>query len=181
MSEGLALPAVDRRPITVVGRSWMDVAFMTRSIIIAKLAFPLWSSRACIARIPIGVAALPTPNILAEMFKAIIFCVSSLSTLNIFLIRGRRSFASFWDKPLASTSSIKPSHTTYTAQSSIQSSKALVEAPIISFNISAGFVIKSTRIDDSIIIIQKIFILIFMRDIWIKVIFLTEKIIFDKL
>lgn len=112
ISDGFVEPALVRSPITVVGKSWIDVAFKTMSMIIAKFAFPLLSSSDCIAFIPIGVAAFPRPSIFAEMFSAIIFSVSVLSILNIFLISGRRSFASFSPSPLASTNSKIPSQTT---------------------------------------------------------------------
>ncbi len=162
MSAGFALPALALKPITVVGKSWMEVAFITTSIIMAKFAFPLLSSRACIALIPMGVAALPTPSMFAETLSAMIFWISSLSTLKIFLISGRKSLASLLDNPLASISSIKPSQTTYTAHSSKHSSRASVEAPIISDRTSDGLTIKRTSIDESIIKSQKIFMFIFM-------------------
>ena len=73
MSAGLWDPALDLRPIIVVGKSWIEVAFMTISIIIEKFALPDLSSRAFIAFMPIGVEALPMPSMFAERFSAIIF------------------------------------------------------------------------------------------------------------
>ena len=73
MSAGFVDPALDLRPMMVVGRSWIDVAFMTMSIIIEKFALPDLSSSAFIARMPIGVEALPMPSMFADRFKAIIF------------------------------------------------------------------------------------------------------------
>ena len=163
MSDGFVEPALARNPMIVVGKSWIDVAFITINIIIEKFAFPLLSSNACIALMPIGVAALPRPSMFADMFRAIIFWVSSLSTLNIFFISGRNIFASFSPRPLASTNSKIPSQTAYTAQSSIHKERASVEAPIISDRTALGFAISKTKMLKNIIINQKMFITNYMR------------------
>ncbi len=111
MSAGDCDPAVERSPITVVGSSWMEVAFTTTSIIMAKVALPEPSSSRCIALMPVGVEALPSPSMFAERFNAMIFWVSWSSILKIFFISGRNSFANFSPRPLASTISIIPSQT----------------------------------------------------------------------
>jgi len=73
---GLALPAIARIPITVVGRSWMPVEFITTSIIIALFALISPLSNPFIALIPYGVAALPIPIIFEAIFKQMFFSVS---------------------------------------------------------------------------------------------------------
>lgn len=111
MSAGLALPAEARRPITVDGKSWIDVAFITTSIIAWGLAIAPLVSSAFKAFIPIGVAAFPRPSMFADILRAIIFSISGLSILKSFLIIGRKSFASLSPSPEASTSSKTPSQT----------------------------------------------------------------------
>ena len=61
--------------MAVAGISWMEAVFVARKVHMALLAIPgrgLSVSRYFIALSPIGVAALPSPSILAAMFIAMV-------------------------------------------------------------------------------------------------------------
>ena len=111
MSPALVEPAAARKPIIVDGRSWMEVEFITISMIPAWVATPLPLSRRFIAAIPSGVDALPRPSMFDDMLSAMYFSVSMSFILKIFFIKGCNNFASLALKPLASTSSKIPSQT----------------------------------------------------------------------
>lgn len=107
----LLLPADSLSPIIVVGKSWKDTELITRSIIAEKLALPEPSSNFCIAFIPLGVAALPSPNIFDAIFIAMYLFVSGSFDLNKNFIIGDNNFSNFCPKPLLSTISNMPNHT----------------------------------------------------------------------
>ncbi|MNJ70441.1 hypothetical protein D3C77_669010 [compost metagenome] len=72
ISAGLAEPKLIRIAINVVGINVILAVFSASSVHIAGVAFSLsgfkvWSS--CIALIPIGVAALPSPSRFALIFE----------------------------------------------------------------------------------------------------------------
>ena len=70
MSRGAAQPALWRTAATVVGSSWMDAVFITtsrQSWSVARVASDGSRSRPA-ARMPMGVAALPSPRRLAVTF-----------------------------------------------------------------------------------------------------------------
>ena len=74
MPAGLADPPAARSAMTPVGRSVTAEVLMARNSTIAFVAVPLCGfsvSSSCIARMPNGVAALPRPSALAEMFRII--------------------------------------------------------------------------------------------------------------
>ena len=71
IAEGAELPCVPISAITVAGKSWIEVAFITKNIIIFLLADSEPVSIAEIAFIPAGVAAPPIPSILDARFTAI--------------------------------------------------------------------------------------------------------------
>lgn len=54
--------------MTVAGISWIDVAFITKSIIMLSLALSLPLLIALIAFMPAGVATPPIPNMFAARF-----------------------------------------------------------------------------------------------------------------
>src|SRR5688572_31532906 len=71
MADGFLEPATARMPTAVAGMSWMELVLMARNVHIAFVARPgrgLSVSKSFIARIPIGVAALLRPRMLAAMF-----------------------------------------------------------------------------------------------------------------
>ncbi len=73
ISKGSAAPAAARSEITVVGKSCMLEALTTRNMHMASLARVLSgaiSRMPRIASIPAGVAALPSPSMLAERLAA---------------------------------------------------------------------------------------------------------------
>lgn len=111
MFEELVLPALSLKPITVVGKSWIETELTTSSIVAEKVALPELSSKHCIAFIPLGVAALPSPKILEAMFIAICLLASGLLLLNKNFMIGASRFANFALSPLLSNISKSPSQT----------------------------------------------------------------------
>ena len=86
ISEEFELPAFSLKPIIVVGNSWIDTEFITNNIIPQKVILPLPLSIDCIAFIPLGVAAFPSPKMLEERLTAIYLMVVLSFVLNILLI-----------------------------------------------------------------------------------------------
>ena len=71
ISPGAFDPAETRRAMTVAGTSWTDAVLSATSIACPSLAVPgrgLSASSSCMARIPKGVAAFPSPSTLAAKF-----------------------------------------------------------------------------------------------------------------
>ena len=119
------LPADARSPITVLGRSWMLVAFRTISMIMAGVAIPLPSSRGLHSAYSHRRCSIAKPSMLADILRAIIFSTSSLFVPKSFLMTGFNRRASFCPSPLTSTSSKRPSQTAYTAHKDMQREKPL--------------------------------------------------------
>ena len=155
ISVELVLPAVSLRPMTVVGNICIDTEFITKSIVPAKDIFPLLSSNSCIALIPLGVAALPSPNILEAIFIAMCLLAMRLSDLNKNLINGESKLASLSDKPLLSKILIIPSQTQYMPHKLIISSTALADESNIE-DITSWGLLKIKHITDETIKINQI-------------------------
>ena len=111
MALGLTLPATARIPITVVGRSWIPVEFITTNIIIPRVAFLSPLSIPCIAFIPYGVAALPIPIMFEAIFKQIFFSVSASVFPNIYCTGRDKIFDSLWLNLQSSITCIMPIQT----------------------------------------------------------------------
>jgi hypothetical protein len=92
----------------------MDAVFNMISRHISSLAMPLGAVRAIclVARMPIGVAALPNPNILAQIFadRSIDSWGSCFVLGNSRYSAGRRNFAKTPVIPTASISLLIPDH-----------------------------------------------------------------------
>ena len=74
MPAGSIEPAEARSAITPVGSSVTDDVLMARNSAMELVAVPLCGlsrSSSCMARMPNGVAALPSPSALADMFRII--------------------------------------------------------------------------------------------------------------
>ena len=108
---GLVLPAVCLSPITVVGKICIDIELIKSKTMPEWVIFPLLSSKSCIALIPLGVAALPSPRIFELKFIAIYLSASLLFVLKSFFIIGERKLDNFSPRPHLSTILIIPSHT----------------------------------------------------------------------
>ena len=78
ISKGASLPAAARREATVVGKSWMEAVFRTTSRQSSLLAIPPQPTAILrAARMPRGVAALPSPRRFAETLAVTAASVSS--------------------------------------------------------------------------------------------------------
>ena len=145
------LPALSLSPMTVVGSSCIEQEFITISIMPAKVILPVLLSSSCMAFIPLGVAALPSPKIFDDMFIAIYLQAVLLSVLNKKRIKGCNNFASLSESPLLSKIFIKPNHTEYIPHKLMHNSTALAEE----FNkldiIASGFVKINIMTETSII------------------------------
>jgi hypothetical protein len=71
IEEGVWLPAALIIDITVAGKIWIEVAFMTKNIIIFFVAVELPLYIAFTALMPAGVAAPPIPSIFDAKLTAI--------------------------------------------------------------------------------------------------------------
>lgn len=91
MSNGDVLPALCRTAASVVGSSCTDEVFITTNSIMAFVAV---SPHAIdfIARIPYGVAALPSPKKLQDIFIVISVIVDLSSGPKSFVRTGVRNF-----------------------------------------------------------------------------------------
>ncbi len=72
MGAGSADPAEALKAITPVGKRVIEEVLMARNRAMAFVAVPgcgLSFSSSCMARMPIGVAALPNPSALADMLR----------------------------------------------------------------------------------------------------------------
>ena len=128
MSDDAVLPAFSLRPMIVVGSSWIEQEFITISIMPAKVILPVLSSSNCMAFIPLGVAALPSPSMLDDIFIAIYLFASLLLDRKRNLIIGSKSFASLSLRPLLSKMFISPSQTAYIPHKFIHSSRPVSDA-----------------------------------------------------
>ena len=74
MAAGSAEPAAARRAITPVGKRVTELVLIARNRTMAFVAVPgceFSLSSSCMARMPNGVAALPSPRALAERLRII--------------------------------------------------------------------------------------------------------------
>ena len=123
--------------ITVVGTSVKPLVFNRRNVIIlcdavSLLSFSSW--RDFIAFNPNGVAALPSPKILAAIFDEIYPKLSWFFgiSLNIFPSIGYRILDILFNNPLSLAIVIIPSHKTITGNMLINISKLFFALVIIS-------------------------------------------------
>jgi len=145
-------------PIIVVGISCKLVAFITKSISIALVVLPVCLSIELIAYIALGVAALPIPKRLNEMFM-LTNCFDLFSILpNKKSMTGESKFDIFFDKLVFSTISISPSQIAYMASNLIDKVTALVDAVIKDETTDSGSVNIKSIIDTIIINSQILFI-----------------------
>lgn len=151
MSVELALPALSRRPIMVVGSSCMDTEFITSNIMAEKLALPEPSSSFCMAVMPLGVDALPNPSMFDAMFMAMYLLACGSLDLNKYFIMGESSFSSFCASPLLSTISSTPSHMAYMPSKFMHSSTACSPDASIWLITWLGFVNSNIIVDGNII------------------------------
>ena len=112
------------RPIIVVGSICMLEVLSSINRVIALFILPLPSSKPCIPFIPEGVAALPMPSILEDMFIAICFFVSKFGLLKNLSIGLDSSFAIFRFIPVFSQISKIPSQKAYIEINEKESSTA---------------------------------------------------------
>ena len=127
---GSAEPAAARRPITPVGSRVTLEVLMARNSTMALVAVPLTGlsrSSSCMARMPKGVAALPRPSTLAEMFMIIapMAGCSGGTSGNIRVISGRTSRAMVTSRPAASPTFMTPKNSAMTPIRPMASSTAL--------------------------------------------------------
>ena len=113
IAAGSAEPAAARRAMTPVGRSVTEEVLMARNSTMALLAVPLWGfsvSSSCMARMPNGVAALPSPSALAERLSTIapMAGCSGGTSGNRRTISGRMVLAMMTRSPPASATFIRP-------------------------------------------------------------------------
>ena len=126
---GSAEPAAARRLITLVGSRVMLEVLMARNSTMALVAVPLTGlsrSSSCMARIPKGVAALPRPSALAEMFMIIapMAGCSGGTSGNSRVIKGRTSRAMVTSRPAASPTFMTPKNSAMTPIRPMASSTA---------------------------------------------------------
>ena len=127
MAAGSVEPAAARRAITPVGnRVTLDV-LMAKNNAMASVAVPRCGfslSSSCMARMPKGVAALPSPSILAERFRIIAPMAgwSDGTSGNSLTINGRISRAKIVSIPPASATFINPKNRAITPTRPIASS-----------------------------------------------------------
>lgn len=153
-SAGFAEPAVARMPITVVGNICKLVAESTVSIIISVDALRLPLSIRFIAFIAMGVAALPSPSMFAEMFIVMNFRVSVSADGNSRTITGRKSRSSPRDKPSFSINEKNPSQNAYNAKRLSESSTAPCAPVTIELTAADGSVNNISPSDAAIMINQ---------------------------
>jgi len=106
-------PAAARSAITDVGIRVMQEVLSARNSACASLAVPLCGlslSSSSMARMPNGVAALPSPNALADRFSTIapIAGWSGGTSLNARVISGRMILAMTVSRPASSATFIRP-------------------------------------------------------------------------
>ena len=145
-SVGFAAPAAVRNVSTDTGISVKPDVFSTRNIIMGLLAvsfFVFSSCSSCMAFSPIGVAALSSPNMLAEKFMNMVpiaGCPFGTSG-NIFVNTGLKTLANAATSPPFSPIFIIPIHNESTPVSPNESSKAL----------PAVFVVDSTMAGNTVV------------------------------
>ena len=114
ISVGLAEPEAARMAITAAGINWTLLVLITRKVHMASVAVPFFSLRrfsSSMAFSPRGVAALPSPSILAEMFMimAPMAGCSGGTSGKSRIITGFRERASVETSPDCSAIFIRPS------------------------------------------------------------------------
>ena len=119
----------------VASKVTLDV-LIARNRIIALLAVPgmgLSLLSSCIARMPKGVAALPKPSTLAEMFRIIapMAGCSAGTSGNRRIISGRTVRAMITNSPPASATRIRPRNSAMTPTSPIANVTELLAASIM--------------------------------------------------
>ena len=119
-------PAEARSAITPVGNRVTEDVLIARNMTMAFVAVPLCEfslSSSCMARMPKGVAALPRPSTLAEMFMIIapIAGWSAGTSGNSRTMSGRTVLAMIASKPPASATFMRPRNSAMTPTSPIAS------------------------------------------------------------